>query len=273
MFSMSREAENIFEQKRKNDAIQWKEISFISNSVLKRLNIIRKKDGFLSEKDKEKLDTVLLFNTKGAKINHLRVEATDGHVSKEESTFLRDNLINGTIIPLEKIKDKNNITFFNKAKNINLSGYSSLYEYFARGKNIGTCGYTSELVGILYDDIFKDVELHKGILPIITGTKGAANGNHAWIEVTYNEKRYIIDTSLLTAIPLELKGKIGYEDKKSIKLDEEMKSLKTKSISLTSSEEDMLEASENKGKSTEGKYSYSNFLEYQKEIDKEEIEI
>lgn len=52
-----------------------------------------------------------------------------------------------------------------------------------------------------------------------------------------------------------------------------MKSLKTKSISLTSSEEDMLEASENKGKSTEGKYSYSNFLEYQKEIDKEEIEI
>ena len=47
MFSMSREAENIFEQKRKNDAIQWKEISFISNSVLQRLNIIRKKDGFL----------------------------------------------------------------------------------------------------------------------------------------------------------------------------------------------------------------------------------
>ena len=90
---------------------------------------------------------------------------------------------------------------------------------------------------------------------------------------SFNEKRYIIDTSLLTAIPLELKGKIGYEDKKSIKLDEEMKSLKTKSISLTSSEEDMLEASENKGKSTEGKYSYSNFLEYQKEIDKEEIEI
>ena len=52
-----------------------------------------------------------------------------------------------------------------------------------------------------------------------------------------------------------------------------MKSLKTKSISLTSSEEDMLEALENKGKSTAGKYSYSNFLEYQKEIDKEEIEI
>ena len=68
MFSMSREAENIFEQKRKNDAIQWKEISCISNSVLQRLNIIRKKDGFLSEKDKEKLDTVLLFNTKKVKI-------------------------------------------------------------------------------------------------------------------------------------------------------------------------------------------------------------
>ena len=91
-------------------------------------------------------------------------------------------------------------------KSVNIDTYSSMYEYFALGDNIGTCGFSSALMGVM----FKDVKWNRGIIPAIAGTSNSENGSHAWIDVNHNENRIIIDTSLLLVIPEEYSIELGY---------------------------------------------------------------
>ena len=96
-------------------------------------------------------------------------------------------------------------------KDVNVSTYSSMYEYFALGENIGTCGRTSTLTGVMFDDVL----CCKGYLKHFIGTPASENGNHAWIEVTHEGRKIIVDTSLLLIIPKELGGSLGYNASKT----------------------------------------------------------
>ncbi len=269
MFSMNKDVINLFENKRKGQDISWEEISFISDEVLYSIGLKRKEDGILSAVEKEKLEQVISYNPKASKIRHLRKEATNGLNDSEKSACLKENLLNGTIIPLEKIKDDNGDSFIKRLKKINLEGYSSFYEYFATGSNIGMCGYTSRKIAVCYSDIFSNIECHSGILKIIAGTGESKKGAHKWIEVDFQGKRYIIDTSTMLMIPIELKNKIGYIDEnKSYKFKDYIEFISKTNKTLSSEDEELLELIEKKDIPTLGKYSYNHYLNYCRALNK-----
>ena len=59
-----------------------------------------------------------------------------------------------------------NTTIEDALKDVNISTFSSMYEYFALGENIGTCGRSSTLIGVMFDD----VNYCKGINSSFIGT-------------------------------------------------------------------------------------------------------
>ncbi|MDF2865607.1 MAG: hypothetical protein K0R72_416 [Clostridia bacterium] len=83
-----------------------------------------------------------------------------------------------------------------------------VYEF---GYNIGHCGLTSRYFAIA----LKKAELAYGTLPILIGTKGSKNGNHAWI---INEG-YVIDSTLRLMIPEEIAPSLGYVTEKILAYD------------------------------------------------------
>ena len=138
------------------------------------------------------------------KMQDLRKEA----ISKNPD--IKKYIESGDIKGFETFEYKPGQTLLEATKNVNVESYSNLYEVFNRGEHIGNCGPTSRLIGIMFDE----PEFHVGKLPCIRGTKNSEDGVHAWAEAKINGKEYIIDTSTMLVIPIELKEKIGYVDTK-----------------------------------------------------------
>ena len=79
---------------------------------------------------------------------------------------------------------------------------STLEEIFIKGFNIGHCGLTSRYIARNYDK----ATLYYGTSTIIKGTKNSPNGEHAWTTLD----GYLIDSTLMISIPIELSHKLGY---------------------------------------------------------------
>lgn len=166
----------------------------------------------------------------------------------------------GTIVPFEKFEYKDGKTLLEATKDINVSSFSSMYEYFKRGEHIGTCGLTAGLMGIMFENT--TYIRHGNAKPVI-GTKNSPNGSHAWIEADINGNRKIIDTSLLVVIPFELKEELGYET-------HELLNLKGLLNCHDNYDEILYDHYEVLSKySTKNKASYFNYKEYIKELEKE----
>lgn len=197
-----------FEQKRYNqDKIPtWKEIDFIFEE--KSLKDIGEK-----VKDKEvkipyeiwkKLIKIFKYNENGKKFYNLRQEA----IKKQPK--IQEYLENGEIKTFEEFKYKKDKSIVEGLKDINVETYSSMYEFFQRGANIGNCGRTSRLMGIMFDEPL----FYTGKAEFLKGTLNCEDGTHAWIETRINNEKYVIDTSTMLVIPVELKEKIGYSNTK-----------------------------------------------------------
>lgn len=207
----------------------------------------------ISYENWERLKPILYYNDKDSKIDTLRRPALDNCPELIKFIF------SGEIIPFEKYEMEDGKNLIKKMRDINVNTYSSMYEYFATGQHIGTCGHTSKLYGI----IFNDPEYHvRGQCQLLKGTKGCSieDPSHAWLEVVLKGHKYIVDTSLLMLIPVELKEKLGYKDlRQPINRDELLRFW---------DEDDMFYLHyniENK-KSVLNKASYNNYVEEIKRI-------
>lgn len=85
---------------------------------------------------------------------------------------------------------------------------STLEEIFQKGFNIGHCGLTSRYVARKYDK----ATLYYGNASLLKGTKNSPNGEHAWTTLD----GYLIDSTLMIAIPLELIHELGYTPESQI---------------------------------------------------------
>lgn len=262
----------LFEDKRILDLKTWKDISCIDDSILDYLGLHRKENKeLLDEKEKDLLLTVLVFQPEQTKIEHLREHVVNQEKKSSSIGEFARGMVEGTIIPLEKFKVATGNSIIEETKNKNVPTLSSLYEYLATGKHIGTCGFTSSIFGIYFQDTFHNIECHKGRLPIIAGSKNSPKGNHAWIEAEYQGENYIIDTSMLVAIPTKLKEKMGYLDtEKPKKLKDTLHYITTTNNTLTTGEENLLDCLESLTQSNEGKMSYRSYLEYKEKIKERE---
>ncbi len=256
--------ERFFKNKRIEDIKTWKDIEFIDDTILKSLGLIRRESyEKLSNKELEQLKTILIFNTENTKIGHLREYAAIQEEKQETNKEFVKGLVSEKIIPFERLEVEPGVNIISKSKEIDVPTFSSLYEYLVRGEHIGTCGFSSKLFGIYYHNSFKNIECHDGVLPIIKGSKKSSNGNHAWIEADYNGKRYIIDTSLLVAIPIELKETIGYQTKGNTeKLIDKLTYINQTSNPLTVEDESLIDCMNTLSNNNNGKMSYRTFLAY-----------
>ena len=253
------EEENFFEKKRfkNNDKPTYGDISFLKDIVIKKLklDIDKDKDEILSDSEWEKLKPILYFNEKNNKIDHLR-----RHAFSKQPLFFK-YIENDQIIPLEKLPYNNYPSLIEAMKDANISSYSSLYEHFATNEHIGTCGYTSIMVASMFSD-FKFYS--RGNAKFLAGTKNCIDGGHAWIETNINGKDLLIDTSLLLAIPIELKEKLGYSSNRKPYNREEM-------LDVRYNFDDFYEMCEISSKySTKCKMSYNQYMNYVKELEFQE---
>ncbi|MGN1012383.1 MAG: hypothetical protein ACI4ON_00945 [Clostridia bacterium] len=83
-----------------------------------------------------------------------------------------------------------------------------LDEVFKYGLNIGHCGLTARYLVIN----IPHTDLYYGIFPPLIGTKNSPTGSHAWA-VCGN---YVLDTTLMLAIPIEEAKNLGYIFEKKI---------------------------------------------------------
>ena len=263
-----REQEIFFEDTTIQDIKTWSDVKQIEDDVLYSIGMHRKEDNVeLTEKEKEALASVLVFQTAHTKIEHLREYVVSQEKESEQDHTFTQGMLEETMIPLEKFPTATGNSVIEEAKHKNVPTFSSLYEYLATGKHLGNCGFTSNMFGVYYQDIFQNVECHKGILPKIAGSINAPRGNHAWIEAENHGQKYIIDTSLLVAIPIEYKEKMGYQDTaKPTMLKETIHYLQTTPYQMTSQEGDLLECVEYQSKSNQGKMSYSKYTAYKERL-------
>lgn len=117
------------------------------------------------------------------------------------------------IFPFEEFEYDKGRTLKEALKDVDVSTYSSMYEYFARGENVGTCGFSSKLIGVMFDR--RNVICQSGTIKAFTGTPKSEKGKHAWIVVRHNGKDYIVDTSLCLMIPTEYAKELGYVPEKN----------------------------------------------------------
>lgn len=85
---------------------------------------------------------------------------------------------------------------------------STLKDIYQKGFNIGHCGLTSRYLAKQFDT----ATLYYGTATLLIGTKNSPNGEHAW--TTLNG--YLIDSTLMIAIPLEFANELGYIIEKQI---------------------------------------------------------
>ena len=248
-----------FEEKRFNEdnLPKYEDIEFMAKYI-DFIKINNNKKEKISIELFEKLKHIIYFDyTKNIKIPTLREK------SIENQPLIRDYIISGDIIPFEKFDYTSNTSLMEATKKLNVENFSSLYEYLAHGKHIGNCGQTARLFYLLYSDN-PTVKLNDRAkaLPLIK-TKNSTNGGHVWLEVTTNGDEYILDSSLLLAIPIELKQKLGYidgyiEDRDDIIDSNYNDSMVYSHILL------------NKKYKTTDKASYAQYREYIKTLIKEE---
>lgn len=208
LYYKTQEQYEFFEHKRYNleNIPTWNDIDFLLKE--KELRNIKEKIKNKNEKIPPKIWETLIkiFQYRGTskEIKNLRDYAS------KKMPDIDKYIANGDIKTFEDFEYKDGKSLLQKTKDINIESYSNMYEFFERGEHIGNCGRTSRFMGIL----FENPQFHTGKMSALTGTKNCDNGIHAWIETKINNKTYIIDTSMMIVIPLELKEKIGYEDTK-----------------------------------------------------------
>ena len=81
---------------------------------------------------------------------------------------------------------------------------STMQEVYEGGYNEGHCGLTSRYLAINDDSI--ELPSRNSTCSLLKGTAGSDDGNHCWCF----KDDYIIDTTLMIKIPIELAKKIGY---------------------------------------------------------------
>ena len=247
--------ENFFEKHRftLENIPTWEQIEFIlKEKPIKEMN-------FKVNNKKEKvplniwkiLIKLFEYKQKGF-VPNLRKEA----ISKNSE--IAKYIESGEIKGFETFEYKDGKTLLEALKDVNVESYSSLYEYFERGEHIGFCGPTSRLIGVM----FKDPEFHAGKLDCIKGTKNSEDGVHAWTEALINGKKYVIDTSTMLVIPLELKEKIGYVDEKRPYTKDDL-------INMSSIGDKYFNHYEELSRySTRDKFSYMSYTENIKELER-----
>lgn len=183
--------------------------------VYTELLTYKTEDGKLSERGWNYLKKIIFFQDDGKPIKNLRRQA----FLNQPKFFEYYN--QGVIKTFEEfyVGDENLIDIL---KRTNISTYSSMYEYFKKGEHIGTCGFTSQLLG----SAFKNPKFHmRERAPFLDGTKGCSEKNdysHAWLEIEENGEDYYIDTSIMMCIPKTIAAELGYEDKTKAATTEEM---------------------------------------------------
>lgn len=254
--------EEFFEKKRfSNENLpMWKDIEFIEKTkIYKELKINPGEKNEIVPLDVwEKLKPYLYFDEKKAKIETLRRQA----VMKQP--LILDYIQEGEIIPFEKFEldeykeNGDRKTLLEKTREINVSTYSSMYEFFAKGEHIGNCGRTAKFIGTA----FRTPEFHtKGNAPFLAGTKNSENGMHAWLEARVGRFKYIIDTSMMLAIPIKLKKELGYrDDRQPMNLEDMIQYDDSDDMFWTHYNESI-------NHSTKNKASYATFLEKVKELE------
>jgi len=85
---------------------------------------------------------------------------------------------------------------------------STLGEIYKQGFNIGHCGLTSRYVARKYSQ----ATLYYGKATLLVGTDQSPNGEHAWLTLN----NYLIDTTLMVCIPLDISEFLGYTPEKQI---------------------------------------------------------
>ncbi len=198
---------NFFEKQRFNleNRPTWEDIEFmLEEKPIKEMNFkINNKKEIIPLNIWKIL--IKLFQYKENKpIENLRKEAI------KQNPEIEKYIETGVIKEFETFEYKDGKTLLEALKDVNIESYSNLYEMFSRGEHIGFCGPTSRFIGVM----FKDPEFHEGKLDCIKGTKNSEDGGHAWTEAEIKGKKYIIDTSTMLVIPIELKEKVGYTDEK-----------------------------------------------------------
>ena len=184
----------------------WKELSFLlEKKPIKEMNFkIADKNEKVPLNIWKLLIKLFEFKQNGP-IPDLRKEAISKNPDIEKYLEI------GEIKGFEDFEYKKGQTLLEATKETNVESYSSMYELFCRGDHIGYCQPTSRLMGVMLDN----PQFHTGVLPCIEGTKNSDDGNHAWVEGKINGKEYIVDTSTMLVIPVELREKIGYKDTKN----------------------------------------------------------
>lgn len=146
----------------------------------------------------------------------------DKYMNQNKSTQIREFLKNNNkelykrlmvLVNMGKVIDLSSNKCFEEYEKINIGGkYNpelTLGKALRKGLNYGRCGLFSKIFSNTILQGYKHT-YNVGYLDVISGSKNSPNGNHAWIETN----NYIIDTSLLMAIPIEFKKSFGYETEK-----------------------------------------------------------
>lgn len=81
---------------------------------------------------------------------------------------------------------------------------NTMQEVYEEGYNEGHCGLTSRYLARNDDSI--ELPPRDATCSLLKGTAGSNNGNHCWCF----KDGFIIDTTLMIKIPVELAGKLGY---------------------------------------------------------------
>ena len=104
-----------------------------------------------------------------------------------------------------------------KIKHTNVLMLRDFFQIFEEGLNIGTCGMTSRYLSYLFN---KFTIVEKGVCKILKGTKGAPDGDHAWLVVD----GYVYDTTLMLKIEQDIAYNVlGYIPYKEVTSKEVMK--------------------------------------------------
>ena len=202
---------NFFEKKRFSDEFRptyadvlfiLKDFQILNNEQMEKIHAIL--DRKVKPEIWERIKQIAYFDeSKYPELQNLREQ-----VFSKNPTYQR-LIQEGRVIPFENFEFKKGITLKEALKDIEISTYSSMYEYFARGENIGTCGFSSKLIGVMFDQ--KHIICERGHLKAFEGTPSSEKGQHAWIVVKHNEIDYVVDTSLCLMIPQEIaREELGY---------------------------------------------------------------
>lgn len=105
----------------------------------------------------------------------------------------------------EELKQEIFSTQLDKTLEANADTLKEIYEY---GFNIGHCGLTSRYVCRQ----FCNATLFYGKAKLLIGTDSSPNGEHAWTILN----NYLIDTTLMIAIPIEKVKELGYTKEREI---------------------------------------------------------